>query len=246
MGCKNGGARNDDSATIAQPALVEHQRYELDPDLGWRSYRNLSVDVGPTVAQKGDSLYPYSRKWDMFFYNERDNKARQENIPTLALNIAIRSAMLADAFRMTLQSNIEDSSEKYVYKHLRVPDYGWKLEERCFLPKRAPNKKSTSARGLENERPCQLMRNVAGEVFMVDVPAVGMNIAEQLYKLEKKTATRHEYPDDLFGWTIAGAVRNDQIAISMEDQAFWVVPEELIMDVTNWVQELYFTQAVLR
>lgn len=87
------------------------------------------------------------------------------------------------------------------------------------------------------------MRQGHGNPVIADVTEIGMNIAEQLHRLEKGQAERYPLPVDSFGWKKGDMVDGSRIAISSPDQdAYWMVPEELIMNVATWVQQTYLTQ----
>lgn len=45
-------------------------------------------------------------------------------------------------------------------------------------------------------------RSPAGEAVWADVPEIGMNIAEQLYRLERRQDNRHFLPTEMFGWQL--------------------------------------------
>lgn len=53
--------------------------------------------------------------------------------------------------------------------------------------------------------PQMLQRGLTnGGMVLADVPSIGMNIAEQLYRLERRHDNRHFLPTDMLGWKIAG------------------------------------------
>lgn len=56
-----------------------------------------------------------------------------------------------------------------------------------------------------------IRREPAGEAVWADVPEIGMNIAEQLYRLERRKDNRHFLPTDSFGWRFSEEME-------MEDQ----------------------------
>eukprot|EP00923_Selenidium_pygospionis_P016792 GHVN01029527.1.p1 GENE.GHVN01029527.1~~GHVN01029527.1.p1 ORF type:complete len:294 (+),score=48.36 GHVN01029527.1:291-1172(+) len=83
----------------------------------------------------------------------------------------------------------------------------------------------------------------AREHVLVDVAAIGMNIAQNLVQLEGPNLN-HQYPTNLFGWQILNHTDGLRIGVASPDGiAYMVVPEELIMSVKSWFQESYCTHS---
>lgn len=91
--------------------------------------------------------------------------------------------------------------------------------------------------------------------YILDISEIAINIAEQLFRLEKSENAGHRIPNEAFGWkmmkgsagatpTPAGRQSRDAFAIPVanaEGEALMMIPEELIMHVASWVQQTYLT-----
>ena len=192
------------------------------------------------------------------------------NIVNLALNISIRALKLADRFGITQGSSnaayyyprgkpteavSRPCSEAYsLNAALGIPNYRWKLLRRFQDLESILNSQTDLFQSEKedhlNVRGMQLMENGEGKKFLVDVAEVGMNIAEQLYKLECGNGTEGvKNPNDAFGWTIIEyecerpdiSSENLVVVASPEKEAHFMLSEELIMDVALWIQATYLT-----
>eukprot|EP00918_Siedleckia_nematoides_P010562 GHVU01023101.1.p1 GENE.GHVU01023101.1~~GHVU01023101.1.p1 ORF type:complete len:307 (+),score=53.48 GHVU01023101.1:190-1110(+) len=145
-----------------------------------------------------------------------------------------------------------------LYRYLEIPDLHWRLVDRRYRGKPPSRPELT-------EFEVQLPMSTGGKVgantwfqrmhsperqnaaVLVDVVEVGMNIAEQLYRLETHEASRHPFPDNDFGWTVTPM--HDGLKVGVADpsksEAYWMIPEEVIMNVATWVQKTYLTQTGL-
>jgi len=91
--------------------------------------------------------------------------------------------------------------------------------------------------------PIQKIQRGSGPPLLADVSEIAMNIAEQLFRLEKGQEERHPVPQETFGWTAQPTTEGFKVMMSSpEKDAYWLVPEELIMNVATWVQQTYLTQ----
>jgi len=153
-----------------------------------------------------------------------------------------------------LGSDVPDD-EKKIYRLFGIPDYKWKLIERVYKPKKTKQTNVVSRRqaggGDDSPKdvvdgpvvPIQKVQRGSGAQVITDVSEIGMNIAEQLFRLEKSQGERHPTPQDSFGWQVGELTQGFKVMVSSpEKDAYWVIPEELIMNVTTWVQQTYLTQ----
>lgn len=161
-----------------------------------------------------------------------------------------------------------ESSRRHIFVALGIPDFGWCLLSRNEFPTPLDNTARSSPQGALGKRshrgdrsglssssnpPLQLLQSGGGtekeKILLADVPAIGMNIAEQLHRLERKRDNRHFLPTDAFGWTHIGPGHQqnglDVMVASPTGEAISLVPEEMIMNTTQWVQQTYFTSALL-
>lgn len=155
----------------------------------------------------------------------------------------------------------ETEKTQKIYDKLEIPDYDWQLLARLWHPphylSRTPKKAEVStsstvkrkgaglARGYEGKLLSAMRSGESGGVVVVDVGEIGLNISEQLNRLEKQE--NNKLPDDLFGWKTEPNSKQQlqQCIISPDGFAFSVVPEELIMNATTWIQRTYLTQPLL-
>ncbi|EDO08635.1 hypothetical protein BBOV_III010830 [Babesia bovis T2Bo] len=161
-----------------------------------------------------------------------------------------------------------NNNEPDIHTFLPIPDYGWKLVQRShfdrtFLDNASKSNGRTSVganlRRLVSKKNMDLLtttsvysnailskikppqfKNIEGYIYS-DVGAIGMNIAEQLYRLESKQLIREKLPKNTFGFKVT----NPRAAISPCGTKFSVVPEELILNVATMVHEMYMTQPCL-
>lgn len=113
-----------------------------------------------------------------------------------------------------------------VYVSLGIPDFGWVLLSRNETsstpldtarssfqnggaqPRRHCKDKLTASSLGHSSNVLQLLQSGGGperkRLLLADVPSIGMNIAEQLHRLERKRDNRHFLPTDAFGWTVIG------------------------------------------
>lgn len=176
----------------------------------------------------------------------------------------------------TFQSNTSlinsksDLSKRKIYEILGIPDFEWILLSRRdslaahvkkspayhknhpFFRKKAFFRDSSDSMSssvclqlLQNKTDCDTIKKV-----IADVPAIGMNIAEQLYRLERKRNSRHFMPTNTFGWKFlpqykAEPSHFDVSVVTPNGDIVQFVPEELIMNITQWVQQTYLTSVLL-
>lgn len=162
-------------------------------------------------------------------------------------------------------SGIPENDHTRIYRSLDVPNYKWRLIQRAFdiSPKkqtgwfrghhgpgsRAPRGQQHHASpdqfvDLMSQR--QRLQQKNNSQVIGDVAEIAMNIAEQLFRLESHQTQRHPLPNGTFGWTILNQSDGFRIAVaSPEGDAYFLVPEELIMNVTSWVQQTYLTSHTL-
>lgn len=141
-------------------------------------------------------------------------------------------------------------SSPKVYELLRVPDCGWTLTDRSPAESNSESRRASgvieSERGGDVKVRQQHLERIGGLRAAVDVPTVGMNIAEQLHRLERKQDASNPLPFSAFGWKVnlSGALQSHRVQVtSPAGELLYLVPEELIMNVTQWVQQTYFTSA---
>lgn len=218
-------------------------------------------------------LYPLPHAWNVFFFNDRSGHFCQVSIIILAINIATRADRLAKTFGIVsdpvdlsgrtksaamlegTEYAVSQDSHHQIYSALRVPDVGWRLlkrrgDEMTRQGSERFRKSRMESRGQDAEAEKRLslqliQRGTTGDTVWADVAEIGMNIAEQLYRLERRHDNRHFLPTDSFGWVSGeGMDMQDNLKIAVsnkEGEAFWLIPEELIMNVTQWVQQTYLT-----
>lgn len=96
----------------------------------------------------------------------------------------------------------------------------------------------------------QQMQDSNGKLVVLDVAEVGMNVAEQLFRLEKSENTDNRVPNNSFGWQPLSSPPEKDLAAreslyqpicSPDGEALLLIPEELIMHVASWVQQTYLT-----
>ncbi|GFE55137.1 alpha-acetolactate decarboxylase, putative [Babesia ovis] len=161
-----------------------------------------------------------------------------------------------------------DSAEPDIYNFLSITNYGWKLIQRSYFDRTfLENNTKTYGKGIIAEKFRQLFARSVNDTFTTtsiysnavlckikppqiknqrayiysDVGSVGMNIAEQLYRLEHRQLAREKLPKNTFGFK----VKSPNVAVSPCGVKFTIVPEELILNVATMVHEMYITQACL-
>ncbi|ORM42381.1 uncharacterized protein BXIN_1582 [Babesia sp. Xinjiang] len=166
------------------------------------------------------------------------------------------------------QSVEKQTVETNVCPYIPIPDYGWKLLERSHFDRMFSDNSAkcydkgalvaklqrifgknnigglTATTVYSNAVLCKVQppRVKERKAFVyADVGSVGMNIAEQLYRLESKQARREKLPKGTFGFK----VRGQNVAISPCGAQFQLVPEELILNAATLVHEMYITQTCL-
>jgi len=245
---------------------VQLERLLPDPDLGWRRVVDVRSDAPTSSGVSHDATYPFPNNWKAAFFNDRSGNFCEVSVLVVAINIAIRASHLASVFGVVsemeavnnqiLNSDLPDDERK-IYRVLRVPDYKWKLLERVYRPKKTKQPAAASRRqGALNDDlspkdspgdgpvvPIQKIQRGTSAPSISDVSEIGMNIAEQLFRLEKGQGERHPTPQDSFGWKAGTVTDGFRVMVSSPDNdAYWIIPEELIMNVTTWVQQTYLTQ----
>lgn len=68
-----------------------------------------------------------------------------------------------------------------------------------------------------------IQRGATGEPVYADVPEIGMNIAEQLYRLERRQDNRHFLPTNSFGWRFSTEMEMEEefrIAVGQQKLTF--------------------------
>lgn len=261
-----------------------------DPDLGWRQVPGalvLSVSAGvasgavqtnlqdwvssttPTGDPGGRSRHvaaptAYPLGWIVYFFNDRSGQFCHVSLLTLAINISIRAARLAESFGVLSSESVsgeqqqgepppESRTRRAIYAALGIPDFSWELVQRVPTSPPPVSDAETVIAGTKrrivtssSEVTLQLLKSGSGKRFLADVPTIGMNIAEQLHRLERKQDNRHFLPTETFGWTFeaSGPAKFQVAARSPNGDSIVLVPEEMIMNVTQWVQQTYLTSAV--
>jgi len=226
---------------------ADSRRYNLLKDLMHKQCDSLQIELSnvPEI-------------WKMCFYNPRTSRFSHPVMPLLALNLAYRASKLAvqfgvisdkdgSMFELESSMDVKDApvADEYdgVYSAIGIPNYKWQLLQRDWsLPKATQPKKDAKTLPL-----LQKMRNRQGHVVLADCGKIGMNIAEQLYRLERPEDRKSKTPNDGFGWSVTsmhqGRVECVVVA-SVEMEAFLMVPEEVLMSVASWVQDTYLTQSL--
>lgn len=232
----------------------------------------IDPETGRFISSEVLNSYPlYPEGPRLCFFNDRSGQFFAVDLATLAINISVRAEKLARQFGVapseannsntpamvnspnSNHSSTEDDphrSSQKIYELLRVPDCGWSLTDRC--PDCTENSRRVSG-VTESERGDiktrqQHLERIGGLRAAVDVPTVGMNIAEQLHRLERKQDASNPLPFSAFGWKVnlSGAYLQSSHRVQVTSPAgelLYLVPEELIMNVTQWVQQTYFTSA---
>lgn len=166
----------------------------------------------------------------------------------------------------TSMQHSETPEEPNFYQIIPIPDYGWKLIERSDFDRITKEDKSRSAGrsrivnalckifGGRDEahknmmypnlvlckiQPPHVTNNKA--LLRVDVGSIGMNVAEQLYRLEFRQLTREKLPKNTFGFQVL----SQDLVISPCGREFKLIPEELILNTATLVHEMYITQPFL-
>eukprot|EP01057_Protomagalhaensia_wolfi_P001307 Protomagalhaensia_wolfi_Nauph_80__1306@NODE_177_length_3287_cov_73_133005_g128_i1_p2_GENE_NODE_177_length_3287_cov_73_133005_g128_i1NODE_177_length_3287_cov_73_133005_g128_i1_p2_ORF_typecomplete_len317_score51_67_NODE_177_length_3287_cov_73_133005_g128_i129952 len=177
-------------------------------------------------------------------------------------------------------ANIDKDMRK-VLKTFGCPHFGWQLKCRKFptapLMKQSPeiflsgegappggeshdDLGQAPGRALLNELASvpPFLQEVSGsdhKLYLLDISEIAINIAEQLFRLEKSETSGHRIPNESFGWkliknpattgpTPPQPLAREAYAIPVanpEGEALMVIPEELIMHVASWVQQTYLT-----
>jgi len=264
MGCMNSSGK----VMVGGSSKVTNlERLLPDPDLGWRRVIDIHPDASFGPASSTENIYPFGSHWKAAFFNDRSGNFCEVSVLVVAINIAVRATQLARSFgvvsEMEAVPNIPPSGdvvddERKIYRALCIPDYNWKLLERLHKPRgsRQAISSSSSRRqhvGADDTSPknpgdnpvvpIQKIQRGSGTPVVADVSEIGMNIAEQLFRLEKGQGERFPMPQDNFGWTAGSVTDGYRVMVSSpESDAYWLIPEELIMNVTTWVQQTYLTQ----
>eukprot|EP01056_Protomagalhaensia_sp_Gyna25_P003316 Protomagalhaensia_sp_Gyna_25__3315@NODE_2_length_10425_cov_76_179954_g1_i0_p6_GENE_NODE_2_length_10425_cov_76_179954_g1_i0NODE_2_length_10425_cov_76_179954_g1_i0_p6_ORF_typecomplete_len307_score52_03_NODE_2_length_10425_cov_76_179954_g1_i049095829 len=174
-----------------------------------------------------------------------------------------------------------DKDMRKVLKAFGCPHFGWLLRCRKFptapLMKQSPeiflsgegaapggeshdDLGQAPGRALLNELASvpPFLQEVSGsdnKLYLLDISEIAINIAEQLFRLEKSETSGHRIPNESFGWkliknpattgpTPPQPMARESYAIPVanpEGEALMVIPEELIMHVASWVQQTYLT-----
>ncbi|EZG81120.1 hypothetical protein GNI_020120 [Gregarina niphandrodes] len=178
-------------------------------------------------------------------------------------------ALKDDGGNGVMPEDIDRETHK-VMKQFGCPRFGWKLKSRIeetsplirnhpevFL--QPPNVEDRQALSELAAVPdyLQLMSDQDGKLCLLDVAEIAMNIAEQLFRLEKSEAEGHKVPNDIFSWRILEDMSDAQHTNPLESrmsaavpvatpegEALMLIPEELIMNVASWVQATYLTAPV--
>eukprot|EP01055_Gregarina_sp_Pseudo9_P005843 Gregarina_sp_Pseudo_9__5842@NODE_8_length_7001_cov_28_146941_g6_i0_p4_GENE_NODE_8_length_7001_cov_28_146941_g6_i0NODE_8_length_7001_cov_28_146941_g6_i0_p4_ORF_typecomplete_len310_score65_40_NODE_8_length_7001_cov_28_146941_g6_i028633792 len=173
-----------------------------------------------------------------------------------------------------------DKDMRKVLKSFGCPHFGWQLLARRFPT--APLMKESPEVFLSGDAPPvtesreELGQNPGREIlselaavppflqevsdgdkkkYLLDISEIAINIAEQLFRLEKSETAGHRIPNESFGWklmknaamsapTLPGRQTRDSFAVPVanaEGEALMVIPEELVMHVASWVQQTYLT-----
>ncbi|XP_952644.1 uncharacterized protein TA13740 [Theileria annulata] len=143
------------------------------------------------------------------------------------------------------------------YKYVPIPEYGWKLVSKAPHDVREdprPDGLSKFFSRLFKRKPrfetlypntllCKVNPPLASESnnkIMVDAGSLGMNLAEQLYRLEISTQNREKFPKNTFGFSS----HNDKVTCP-DGTVFEFVPEEVILNTASLIHEIYITQTYL-
>uniref|UniRef100_A0A0G4HWG2 Uncharacterized protein n=1 Tax=Chromera velia CCMP2878 TaxID=1169474 RepID=A0A0G4HWG2_9ALVE len=88
------------------------------------------------------------------------------------------------------------------------------------------------------------MEKKKGEKNIVTQPGVlGMNVHEQLHKLEKRFDPSYKLPDDMYGWTLTGRVVDGkpELVCPTDGSTFAFHPEELLLNAVSVINLTYYT-----
>nr|PVC50533.1 hypothetical protein MACL_00002206 [Theileria orientalis] len=144
------------------------------------------------------------------------------------------------------------------YKHIPIPEYGWKLLSKAPNDLRADSKADGLAKlftklfrkkpRFDTLYPGTLLCKVrpphhydSNCKVMVDSGSLAMNIAEQLYRLEISTNNREKFPKNTFGFS----AHSDGRVLCPDGGVVDFVPEEVILNTASLLHEIYITQTYL-
>eukprot|EP00922_Rhytidocystis_sp_ex-Travisia-forbesii_P000647 GHVS01000962.1.p1 GENE.GHVS01000962.1~~GHVS01000962.1.p1 ORF type:complete len:271 (-),score=50.88 GHVS01000962.1:384-1196(-) len=269
MGCRH--SRNKTTTNAATVSAIDPkgkllELVEPEPDLGWRRVFNERAEQ--LAAQHYHHAVGANHRALMSFYmspsmfNERTSAFCSVHLVTLALNIAVRAARLADLFGISHEEEdtghrwrveeeetaVQEEDVLQIYHRLHIPVSNWRLVERLWRPGRSARGRTAGAQA-ECWWNTRLLSKMKKEEFVVvDVGEIGLNKSEELYRLEKKNNLNScALPTQTFEWKymqdLPGGVM--QLVRSPDNEAMCIVAEELIMNTATWVQQTYLTQPIL-
>ncbi|UKK02360.2 hypothetical protein MACK_001719 [Theileria orientalis] len=144
------------------------------------------------------------------------------------------------------------------YKHIPIPEYGWKLLSKAPNDLRSDSKSEGFSKiftklfkkkpRFDTLYPGTLLCKVkpphhydSNCKVMVDSGSLAMNIAEQLYRLEISTNNREKFPKNTFGFS----AHSDGQVLCPDGGVVDFVPEEVILNTASLLHEIYITQTYI-